>query len=194
MGTLVELRPRGRQEFTSSVGMIVFLASWAMMFAGLFFAYGFARSKAIVWPPAGAPALPLLLPAANTVVIVASSLTFWRALSDLKSGKRGAFRALVAVTFALGVLFLGLQLLLWQRVAASGLTLSYGTYSGVFYAFTAFHALHVAAGLGLLLWVFVGAVRNVYTEHNIVTVRLCTMFWHFVDVVWVLMFITIYLF
>jgi cytochrome c oxidase subunit III len=194
VGTVVEIRPHARDELTRSLGMLVFLASWGMMFAGLFFAYGFARSKAIVWPPAGAPPLPLALPALNTVVILASSFSFAQGLSSLRKGLRNRFRALVGVTFALGVLFLVLQLSLWRHVAAAGLGIADGSYGAVFYSFTAFHALHVLVGLGILLWVFVRSLQGAYTEHNTASVRVCAMFWHFVDVVWVLMFLTIYVF
>jgi cytochrome c oxidase subunit III len=203
MGTVVELRPRGRQEFTSSLGMIIFLASWAMMFAGLFFAYGFARSKAVVWPPPGSPHLPLALPALNTVILGASSLSFGRGLvvwvfclplppTPLRAGRRSAFPAMVAVTLALGALFLAVQLAVFREVAAAGLSITSGTYGAVLYTFTAFHALHVAVGLGIVLWLLVQALRGRYTEHNTITVRLCTMYWHFVGVVWALMFLTIY--
>jgi cytochrome c oxidase subunit 3 len=192
MGTVVELRPRAREEFTSSLGMLIFLASWGMMFAGLFFAYGFARSKAVVWPPAGAPQLPIGLPAINTAVLVASSAAFVQGISALRRGRRGAFRVAVGVTLVLGVLFLALQLLLWRRVAASGLGVADGSYGAVFYVFTAFHALHVLVGVGILLWVFLRSLGGAYTEHNTINVRMCAMFWHFVDVVWLLMFLTIY--
>ncbi len=192
MGTVVELRPRAREELTSSLGMIVFLASWGMMFAGLFFAYGFARSKAIVWPPAGAPHLPLALPALNTAVLLASSYCFSRGLAALRRGRRDAFRTSIGLTLGLGMLFLALQLVLWRQVAASGLGVADGSYGAVFYAFTAFHALHVLVGVIVLGWVFVRSLLGAYTEHNVINVRVCGMFWHFVDVVWVLMFLTIY--
>ena len=191
MGTVVEIKPRAQEELTSSLGMLVFLASWGMMFAGLFFAYGFARSKAVVWPPAGAPVLPLGLPAINTVVILTSSLTFAWGLESLRRGRRARFRALVGVTAVLGAIFLALQLTLWQHVVAAGLPVA-GTYGAVFYSFTALHALHVLVGLGILLWVFARSLFGKYTEHNTTNVRMCAMFWHFVDVVWVLMFLTIY--
>ena len=73
---VVELRPHARQDFTSSLGMVVFLASWAMMFSTLFFAYAFLRARSVTWPPPGAPPLPVLLPAVNTLVMLASSFTF----------------------------------------------------------------------------------------------------------------------
>jgi cytochrome c oxidase subunit 3 len=191
MGTVAEIKPHAREELTSSLGMLVFLASWGMMFAGLFFAYGFARSKAVVWPPAGAPVLPLGLPALNTVVIVTSSVAFAQGLKSLRRGQRGRFQVLAGITAALGALFLALQLTLWQRVVAAGLPVA-GTYGAVFYSFTALHALHVLVGLGLVLWVFARSLFGAYTEHNTINVRMCAMFWHFVDVVWVLMFLTIY--
>ena len=192
MGTVVELRPRAREEFTSSLGMIIFLASWAMMFAGLFFAYGFARTKALTWPPVGVPRLPLGLPALNTLVLGASSWSFARGLDALRRGERSTFPRMVALTLGLGVLFLVLQLAVFREVAAAGISMASGTYGAIFYTFTAFHALHVAVGLGIVLWLLIQAMRGAYTEHNTITVRLCTMYWHFVGVVWALMFLTIY--
>jgi heme/copper-type cytochrome/quinol oxidase subunit 3 len=192
MATVVELRPRVRQEFTSSLGMIVFLASWAMMFAGLFFAYGFIRTKAVVWPPVGTPRLSLTLPAINTVVLGASSWSFARGLEAVRRGRQGPFRAMVAATLGLGALFLALQIAVFRDAAAAGLTITNGLYGGVFWAFTAVHAAHVAVGLGIVLWLLVQAVRGRCTEHDAVNVRLCSMYWHFVGVVWALMFLTIY--
>jgi cytochrome c oxidase subunit 3 len=192
MGTVVELRPRAKEEFTSSLGMIIFLASWAMMFSALFFVYGFVRLQARTWPPSGAPALPLGIPALNTAIIVISSFTFARGLAALRRGKKGVFQRMVAVTFALGALFLGLQVSVWSSLAKAGLHVSTGIYGSVFYGLTTIHALHVAAGLLILLWVFLRSLRGIYSEHNHINVRLCTMFWHFVDAVWVLMFVTLY--
>jgi cytochrome c oxidase subunit III len=192
MGTVVELRPRARQEFTSSLGMIIFLASWGMMFAGLFFVYGYARLKSVVWPPPGLPILPIGLPALNTAVMIASSLALTRAIGHIRRGERGGFQRMIAATLGLGVLFLGLQVVVWRSVAAAGLSVSHGLYGAVFYTFTAFHALHVVAGLLVVLWVLVRSLRGAYSEHDFTSVRLSAMFWHFVDIVWALMFLTIY--
>jgi cytochrome c oxidase subunit 3 len=193
MASVVELHPPYRQqEQTASLGMVVFLASWAMMFAGLFFAYGFIRSRAVAWPPAGVPALPVGLPTVNTVVLLCSSLTFAHGLRQLRKGQRGAYMRALGVTIGLGIVFLGLQLHVWREVHLSGLHYTSGLYGSVFYALTVFHALHVAAGLLVLVVVLARSLLGTYTEHNTATVRVCTMFWHFVDVVWVLMFLTIY--
>lgn len=192
MASVVELHPHRQQEHTSSLGMVVFLASWAMMFAGLFFAYGFVRSRAPAWPPPGTPALPLGLPAVNTVILLCSSATFAHGLRLLRKGQRGAYMRALGVTIALGVVFLALQVHVWREVSLSGLHLTSGLYGSVFYALTTFHALHVAAGLAVLAVVLVRSALGKITEHNVAAVRVCTMFWHFVDVVWVLMFLTIY--
>jgi cytochrome c oxidase subunit III len=193
MGNVVSLRPYQKQEQTASVGMVVFLASWAMMFAGLFFSYGFVRSRAPVWPPPGLPALPIALPAINTLVLMCSSLTFALALRELRRGKRAAFTRGVGITILLGFAFLGLQASVWQSLSRAGLHMSSGLYGAVFYTLTIFHALHVAVGLLILMVVLVRSLLGKYSEHNTISVRLCTMFWHFVDVVWILMFVTTYL-
>lgn len=193
MASVVALRPRAREEFTASLGMVVFLASWAMMFSALFFAYGFIRSRAVVWPPPGVPVLPVALPALNTVILFVSSLTFMRGLSLLRRGDRHGLSVWVGVTIALGAVFLGLQLHLWTSLHRAGLHITTGgIYGSAFYSLTVFHAIHVAVGLLVLLWVLVQSLRGRYTEHKYVNVRLCTMFWHFVDVVWILMFVTLY--
>jgi cytochrome c oxidase subunit 3 len=135
------------------------------------------------------------LPGLNTVILLASSATFARGLKELRRGRRAAFTRLVMATLGLGALFLVLQLLVFRQVAATGLSISDGIYGAVFYAFTAFHGLHVAVGLGILLWVLFksrAGAASALTEHNTIAVSVCTMFWHFVDAVWLLMFLTIY--
>src|SRR6187549_3298194 len=102
MGSVAQLRPRHREDFTSALGMIIFLASWAMMFSALFFAYGFVRARSVTWPPPGMPALPVLVPALNTLVLLGSSFTFARGLHELKRGRRRATSAWLAATFVLG--------------------------------------------------------------------------------------------
>ena len=190
---VVELRPHARQDFTSSLGMVVFLASWAMMFSTLFFAYAFLRSRSVTWPPPGSPPLPVLLPAVNTAVMLASSFTFAQGVRALARGRRRALTPWALATIVLGCVFLALQVVVWRSVAAAGLLHTTGTYGAIFYALTVFHALHVVAGLLILLWVVARSLAGKYTEHNVVNVRVCAMFWHFVDVVWLLMFVSLYL-
>lgn len=193
MGQVVQLRPRAKEEFTSSLGMVIFLASWAMMFCALFFAYGYARTRAAIWPPPGMPALPLAIPAFNTAMLVVSSFTYVKGYQLVRRGKRAAFAAMMAATLALGAAFLASQIHVWRDLMSTGFTMETGgIYGSAFYALTMFHGLHVAVGLVLLLWVLLRTAQGKYNEHNHIGVRLCGMYWHFVDVVWVLMFFTIY--
>lgn len=193
MGTVVELRPRAKEDFTSVLGMIIALGAWAMMFGALFFMYAGMRSKALMWPPPGVPRLPVGLPAVNTAVLLASSAAISLGIRSLRRGKRRALSAWLALSAVLGATFLVLQVVVWREVWAAGLQPSTGAYGSVFYGLTALHAVHVAAGLLVILLVLVRSLLGKYTEHSVMKVRLPAMFWHFVDAVWVLMFVSLYL-
>jgi cytochrome c oxidase subunit III len=193
MGTVVELRPRAKEDFTSVLGMIIALGAWAMMFGALFFMYAGMRSKALMWPPPGVPHLPVALPAVNTAVLLASSGAIALGVRSLRKGERRALSAWLAASAVLGATFLVLQVVVWRDVWAAGLLPSTGAYGSVFYGLTALHAVHVAAGLLVILLVLVRSLLGKYTEHSVMKVRLPAMFWHFVDAVWVLMFVSLYL-
>ena len=193
MGDVARIRPRAREDFTSVLGMAIALGAFAMMFGALFFIYAGVRSRALMWPPPGAPRLPVGLPALNTGVLLASSVAVARGVDALKRGRRRALPAWLGAGAALGAAFLGLQLLVFRDVWAAGLLPSTGTYGSVLYGLTALHAIHVAAGLVVILRLLVRALLGKYTEHDVIAVRLPAMFWHFVDAVWVLMFVSLYL-
>jgi cytochrome c oxidase subunit 3 len=185
-------RRRSARELSTYLGMVLFLGTWTMMFAGLFFSYAVVRNDAPVWPPPGEPRLPVGLPALNTLVLLASSVTLATGLKRLASGRATAFPKWLGATILLGAAFLALQLHVWIEVARRGLHASTGIYGSVFYGLTCFHALHVVVGLVILgvLAVPAFAGRNLTSRFG--TVRLAAMFWHFVDVVWVVMFLTVY--
>jgi heme/copper-type cytochrome/quinol oxidase subunit 3 len=179
-------RPRGAER-TAHVGMAVFLGSWAMLFVGLFFAYAFVRARAPAWPPLDAPPLPRLLPGLNTLVIAASSAAVVVAVRAQELGRTKGARLALAAAAVLGAIFLALQAVVWTALWRRGLVPSGGPYPSVFYALTAFHALHVAVGLAALGWLAAatGASRT--------RVRLWGWYWHFVGVVWVALYATVYL-
>jgi cytochrome c oxidase subunit 3 len=197
MGTVVELRTeavaRERQrEVTSVIGMMVALGAWVMMFGSVLFVYIGLRSQALAWPPPGLPPLPLALPAINTAVIAASSATLVRALSELRRGRSSAAVRWTAVTFLLGCGFVALQGLLWHQLYSDGITMATGALGTVVYGLTILHALHVAAGLAVLGYLLIVALRGAAMRERATTLRLCGMFWHFVDVVWVVMFLGLF--
>src|ERR1700687_1037837 len=94
MGRVINYRsPRTRDETTAHIGMIIFLGSWAMMFAALFFIYAGLRVRSVGWPPPGVPVLPLALPALNTLTIGSSSVVLQLGLGAFRSGRPKVLRA-----------------------------------------------------------------------------------------------------
>jgi cytochrome c oxidase subunit III len=184
--------PMIRRAYTSYLGMVIFLASWAMMFAALFFAYAVVRGRAVVWPPLDQPVLPKGLPALNTALILGSSLLLHRAARQLRRGQGAAATRGFVSTAVLGLVFLCLQLKVWVSLFQAGLTPDSGPYGSVFYGLTCFHAIHALVGLIALAWLgwktWIGAVGPT----RAMPVRLWAMYWHFVGAVWLLMFVTIY--
>ena len=193
VGSLLPYRPpRAREETTAFVGMVIFLASWAMMFAALFFAYAFVRTHATSWPPVGVPRLPWILPGLNTALLALSSGLLQWAVVRLQRGLP-ATRLLLA-TIGLGALFLALQLFVWTTLHAAGLNMQAGgPYASVFYSLTGFHALHVAVGLVGLGSVWRKAAAGRLGAARQLPLRLWTMYWHFVGIIWALMFVSIFL-
>jgi cytochrome c oxidase subunit 3 len=190
--SVVALKPREKEEFTSYLGMVIMLGSWSILFGGLFFAYLGVRMSTPVWPPPGVPKLPLGLPAINTLVLALSSVTAQRALAAIRRERRDEMRAFFGATVILGALFLSLQYVVWSNASQSGLSLDSGTYGSVFYALTLFHAAHVAAGMGGLVYVMIASELGRFSAPAHTPVRLWTMFWHFVDAVWFVTFISVF--
>jgi heme/copper-type cytochrome/quinol oxidase subunit 3 len=157
--------------------MVMFMAAWAMLFAGLFFAYGVLRVRSTAWPPADLPPLPVGLPAVATALLGLSSLAVERAR------RQGGN---VAVVVALAAGFLLLQAVVWRSLILAGLRPPLGPYASVFFCLTAFHALHVVVGLGAFGWL---ALRR---TARALPLRLWTLYWHMVGAIWAVMFVTVY--
>lgn len=178
-----------RRPSPLGVGVVVWLASELMFFAGLFAAYFTLRSATVPWPPDGVE-LATARTAVATAVLILSSLTMHGAV---KAGERDDRRAAVrwlAVTALLGGLFLTNQAI---EYAEATFRISTHAYGSAFYLMTGFHGLHVLGGL-----LFMGAVAFTIGGRTsrapaASTVEVCAYYWHFVDVVWIAMFSTIYL-
>jgi cytochrome c oxidase subunit 3 len=172
---------------TLGVGVVVWLASELMFFAGLFGAYFTLRGINDPWPPSGVH-LETVTTSLATVVLVSSSGAMHLAVVAAKRGDRRASARWLGVTALMGAIFL---CNLAFEYAEADFEIDSNAYGSIFYLMTGFHGLHVVGGL-----VFMGAVavaiagRSRAPAHE--TVEVCGYYWHFVDVVWVAMFATIY--
>ncbi len=177
---------------TALVGMLLFIASEVMFFAGLFATYFNARATSPgEWgPPAGAHELDLPLAAVLTAILVASSFTMQFGVWAIRRGDIGKLRLWTAITLGLGVLFLSGQL---YDYSVLGFGIGDGVFGTVFYTLTGFHGAHVFGGAVGLTIVLARAWRGQFSARNHVAVEAVSMYWHFVDVVWIGVFSVIYL-
>lgn len=185
--------PARAQETTSYIGMTVFVASWAMLFAALFMSYAVLRIRSPMWPPLGQERLPLGLPLAATALLALSSVALQRGLTLVRQGQTQRYLGHLLATLGLGGAFLGVQSAAWWSLWQQGLTIRSGLYGGVFYLLTCFHALHVLVGLFFLLWLVAGARRHHDLGSKLGRLGVVTLYWHFVGVVWGVMLVAVYL-
>ena len=177
-----------------SVGTIVWLASELMFFAGLFAMYFTARARAEDgWPPEPTELnVPYAL--AFTLILVASSVTCQYGVFAAEIGNVYGLRRWFTITFAMGLVFVVGQLFEYRTLVVDhGTTISSSTYGSVFYLTTGFHALHVIGGLIAFVFVLIRSTMGRFTPAQATSAIVVSYYWHFVDVVWVGLFITIYL-
>jgi heme/copper-type cytochrome/quinol oxidase subunit 3 len=184
---------RSPDEATARIGMALFLGSWTMLFAALFFAYGMIRERAEAWPPPGTPPLPLAPPALATAAIAASSAFLHRAVVSARRGTLGAVFPSVAACFAFGAAFLLLQGVLWARLWSAGIRPDTGPHASVLWGLTVFHALHAAVGLGALATLAARALRGAFRPGRALPLRLWATYWHFVGAIWLVTWLTVFI-
>ena len=191
----------GAQGGISSVilGMLLFITSEVMFFAGLFAAYFNVRANAPYWPPLNPETneqfhlsvLPLVGPA--TVALILSSLTCQLAVWAIRRDDRTAFLRAIAVTFLIGVVFLVMQALDYVILGSEGITLAAGTFGTTYFTLTGFHGAHVFAGVIMLGVVLYRGMAGQFSARHHDAVEATSLYWHFVDVVWILLFSLLYL-
>ncbi|SEK58008.1 cytochrome c oxidase subunit 3 [Haloferax larsenii] len=172
-------------------GMLAFLGSELGTFGALFGYYFFIRAG--TWPPQELPHLVGSLVLVNTGLLVLSSFTLHWAEGALQKGNRQNFMRGLAVTLLLGIVFIGGQVYeYYEFIVHSEFTFSSGIFGSAFYGLTGLHGLHVSLGAVLLGIVFVRALRGQYSADRHVSVSTASMYWHFVDVVWIFLVIVLY--
>lgn len=174
------------KSFQNSVAMTVTLISFGMMFASMFLGYFLVRFNSPTWPPVEIENMPKLLPLFSTLVMGLSSFTYY--MMEKKIDQRKGY---ILATIALGLVFLASQWSLWTALAESGILISNGNVPSMVYAFTWIHAAHIVIALGLLFWIgdFVFRRPEALTPGKLVNVG---KFWHFLGVIWVMMYLMLF--
>jgi len=184
------------------LGLILFLASEVMFFGGLFAAYFIARADAPAWPPvefltpeqiaAGVELrLELLLPAIATILLITSSVTMQIGVFQIRKGNRSGLIWMLFLSIVLGLVFLSIQMYDYSQLPFSASDTVYGT---TFYTLTGFHGAHVAGGVIFMFVCLVRTMGGQFSARHHEAVEACSFYWHFVDVVWIALFTTLYLF
>jgi heme/copper-type cytochrome/quinol oxidase subunit 3 len=173
------------------LGMLLFIFTEVMFFAGLVSAHAIVRSQAAgqMWPPYGQPRLPVQETAINSLALLVSGVVLvltWYAYRREPSGARIP----LLLSIVLGLVFVSMQGVEWAALLADGLTLQSSTYGGFFYLIVGSHALHAVGALGGLVWAFDRLDKNRLTSSQLATV---SAFWYFVVLVWPLLYWKVYL-
>ena len=184
-----EPRPRGLDN--ARLATMFFIGAEVMFFAGLISAYFVLRVGAAQWPPPLQPRLPVLVTGLNTLVLLGSSFALVRAVR-LRRDRPRLVRGL-ALTGALGVVFLAVQGYEWAQLLGYGLTMTSGAYGVTFYTLIGVHGLHVLGALAWLGFVLAGVRRGRFVDPHAGGLRACGMYWHFVVALWPVLYVTVYL-
>ena len=181
---------RSSRVDAQTLGMLLFIISEIMIFGAFFTAYFFLRVvNNDPWPARGEE-LPVLIAGINTAILLSSSLTLHWALVSIKNGNRFGLKAGMLTTFLLGLAFLTIQINEYVHV---GFSPSDSAQGSIFYGLTGLHGAHVFIGLCLLAMVTVRAFRGHFSPEHHQGVEVPGIYWHFVDVMWIVVYTTIYL-
>ncbi|MFN0205126.1 MAG: heme-copper oxidase subunit III [Planctomycetota bacterium] len=194
-----------RRAVDARIGMMIFLASWGMVFLTLFFSFSIYRFQAPVWPPVDGPGLgtgAFVAAVVNTSLVLISGMLLFLASRSIGKATQPRIVTYVGGTILLGIAFLGIQINTWIDLWESGVRLQSGIYPALFYALTIFHALHVFAGIVTFLFVLpsvraLSSVAALASNRDAVTDQtrfaMAAMFWHFVAVAWFATFFIVYI-
>jgi cytochrome c oxidase subunit 3 len=172
------------------LGMLLFIISEVMLFGAFFTAYFFIRVvQEAQWFPIDGKALPVAIAAVNTTVLLSSSFTMHWALEGAKRGNRQAMNAGLLTTFLLGLTFLSVQV---NEYFHLGFAISENAQTTIFYCLTGLHGAHVFVGLTLLAFANIRAFRGHFSPTQHRGVEVVGIYWHFVDIMWIFVFSTLY--
>lgn len=172
------------------VGMYCLIAAEAAIFTIFVVAYIFYIGKSLSGPT---PRQVLEVPIFYTICLLSSSIVIHLAERALERGQLGAFKALWFLTFALGATFLVGTALEWRHLIEHGLTISTNLFGTTYYSLVGLHATHVAVGLIGFVIVMLLSLAGKVTEEHSYRIGVFSLYWHFVDAVWVVVFTVVYI-
>ena len=170
----------------------LFLATEVMFFTGLIGTYIVLRMGTETWPNPDMR-LEVDLTAFNTFILITSSWMMVRSLHAIQQGDREGMKKWLLWTILGGCVFLGVQIYEYIHMWADGRRPNVDIFWSTFYAMTGFHGFHVFVGIVWLICAYIAALRGAYTKENYLRLELAGLYWHFVDLVWVLLFTIVYL-
>jgi cytochrome c oxidase subunit III len=170
-------------------GCLTLVATEAALFGYLIFSYLYLAAQTTQpWPPEGMPKLGLGL--LNTGVLLSSSVFVWASERFVRRGRRGMGVTMIGIAIALGVVFVGVQLKEWKD-HPYGLTSN--LYGSLYFTITGFHMMHVLVGLIVLAFLLMWTALGYFDRERSAALTIGGLYWHFVDVVWLFIFATLYL-
>jgi len=185
--------PRRPRLDNIRLAMLFLICGEVMFFGGLISAYLVLRVSSALWPPPLQPRLPIGVTGVNTLVLLASSVAMLAAVRAAREDDTPGLVRRLLIAATLGTVFLIVQGYEWVRLVGFGLTVSAGAYGGTFYTLIGTHAAHVIAGV---LWVGVTillAARGRFTDGRTGGLRACMIYWHFVVLLWPVLYVLVYL-
>lgn len=182
------MQAREGDKVISSIAMVVALVSFGMLFLTLMMSFALYRFTAPVWPPAGMEKPSLLIPSISTFLIALSSLAYFS--FEKKAMKGLVDKTGLAMTLIFGFAFMVSQFVFWSQLKSHGIYVSSGIFASIMYAFTWIHAAHIVGALALLAWLY----KSLSNPDKMTAVKVASIgkFWHFLGIVWLIMFVTIF--
>ncbi len=178
--------------YNAKLGIWLFLASEVMLFGSLFSSYILLRVGAPAWPH---DQLSVPLGTANTIVLIASSVSMVMAWASLRLGQWSRHRRYLWTTCLLAAVFLVNKYFEYREHFTRGEAPSHSTFFGLYYTLTGLHGLHIAGGMIVMLY-FLGPGARLWKEHPeqfANRIETTGLYWHFVDIVWIFLFPVLYL-
>jgi heme/copper-type cytochrome/quinol oxidase subunit 3 len=179
-------------ESWGKLGMWNFLAADAMTFGGLLAAYGALRYGDPNWPdPSTILGIPLT--AFMTFLLICSSVTMVESLAGMRQGNQAKCARFLALTVLGGICFLSLQAYEWTHLIEHGQSIQKNNFGATFFMLTGFHGMHVFSGVVYLSIILIRSLLGKYNAHKTYEIEIAGLYWHFVDLIWILVFTFVYL-